>query len=250
MLIDVRPAYPAFRSSSQIRDTRVANSKRKRDAKILSARPRTEKDEVSHPRVEGKTEFVDRVSDTLTSMFNRKQISQLQFGAGDRYRLAYEMQFASAGGSMDFERARGSTGTAPVSPALTFLLAAECTREAKTKLYPKDFAIVHRVCVIGLTIEAAARQLYHPEYDGDWPPYVRNAGMRFRAGLDALADMWWPDSRAPIDRKTGEEVRPIRGAMTDKAAVTDAPPPDVGASRVAHATRDKVYRGPQRRERA
>lgn len=149
---------------------------------------------------------------------------------------------------MDFDRARGSTGTAPVCPALTFLLAAECTSQARLKLYPKDFAIVHRVCVIGLTIEAAARQLYDPQYHGDWPPYVRNAGVRFREGLDQLADMWWPDSRAPVDKKTGEEIRPIRGAMTEKPTATNVEAV-AQSSAVAHATRDKVYRGPQKRER-
>lgn len=227
----------------------MANSKRKRDDKFHTARQRTERDEVSHPRLEGKTEFVDRISDTLTSMFNRKQISQLQFGAGDRYRMAHEMTSASSGGSMDFDRARGSRGTAPVCPALTFLLAAECTSQARLMLYPVDFALVHRVCVIGLTIEAAARQLYDPQFDGDWPPYVRRAGTRFREGLDRLADMWWPDSRTPVDKKTGEEIRPIRGSMDERSTVTNVQVVSPSPS-VAHATRDKVFRGTQRRERA
>jgi hypothetical protein len=182
-------------------------------------------------------------------MFNRKQISQLQYGAGDRYRLSFEMTSASSGGSMDFDRARGSKGTPPVSPALTFLLAAECVREARMKLYPRDFAVIHRVAVSGFTIEQAARQLYDPKWDGEWPPYVREAGRKFRAGLDALADMWWPDSRTPVDKKTGEEIRPIRGARTEKSTASNVESVTQSPS-VAHATRDKVYRGPQRKERA
>ena len=224
----------------------MANTKRKRET---SARPKTETAEVASPYTAGKTDRVERISDTLTSMFNRKQISQLQFGAGDRYRMAHEMTSASSGGSMDFERARGSSGLSP-TPALTFLLAAETVSEARGRLYPKDFAIVHRVCVLGLTIEQAARQLYDSKWDGEWTPYVRQAGWKFRNGLDALADMWWPDAKTKTDARTGEEMRPMRNLRTEKAVVTDAPPPERGKSGVVHATRDKIYRGPQRRERA
>lgn len=227
----------------------MANPRRKRDPSATSARPKTETAEVSHPRLEGKTEFVVRVMDTLTSMFNRKQITQIQYGAGDRYRTAHDMTSASCGGSMDFERARSSRGTAPVSPALTFLLAAEVVREARHKLYPKDYAMVHRVCVVGLTIEEAARQLYDEQWDGGWPSYVRQAGWKFRNGLDTLAEMWWPDARTKTDPKTGEEIRAMRGVMTEKAGVTDTVVVTPAAG-VAHATRDKIYRGPQRKERA
>jgi hypothetical protein len=179
-------------------------------------------------------------------MFNRRQISQLQYAAGDRYRCAHDMTYASSGGSMDFDRARGSSGLSP-TPALTFLLAAETVSEAKRRLYPRDFAIVHRVTVLGMSIESAARELYDPRFDGEWTPYVRQAGWKFRNGLDALADMWWPDSKTKTDAKTGEEIRPIRNIRTEKAKVTDAPPPDRGGSKVVHATRDKIYRGVQKR---
>lgn len=236
-----------FDLTSEMRNTLLANTKRKRETKP-TARPRTERDEVSHPRLDGSTEVVDRISDTLVTMFNRRQISQLQYGAGDRYRSAWDMTYASSGGSMDFDRARGSSGLSP-TPALTFLLAAETVSEAKKRLYPRDFAIVHRVTVLGLSIEQAARQLYDERFDGEWTPYVRQAGWKFRNGLDALADMWWPDSKIKTDPKTGEEIRPMRRTMTERATVTDvvtvAP-----SSSVAHATRDKVYRGPQRKERA
>lgn len=226
----------------------MANTKRKRGKVQEDARPRTETAEVSHPRLEGNTEFVSRVTDTLTSMYNRKQITMMQFCAGDRYRLSHEMTSASSGGSMDFDRARGSRGTAPISPALTFLLAAECVSEARKKLYPKDFAIVHRVCVLGLSIEGAAKQLYDARFDGAWDPYVKEAGRKFRVGLENLAEMWWPDSvasekRRTKDKKTGEEIRPIRNIRNGKSTVTDAPAPNRNPSGVVHATKDKIYRG-------
>lgn len=161
--------------------------------------------------------------------------------------MAHEMTYASSGGSMDFDP-RGSSGVSP-TPALTFLIAADLVRDARLKLYPVDFAVVHRVCVLGLTIEQAASQLYQGRADIPWPAYLRRAGMRFREGLDQLADMWWPDAKTKTDPKTGEEIRPMRRTMTERAQVTNAPPPDRVASAVAHATRDKVYRGPQRRER-
>jgi hypothetical protein len=158
------------------------------------------------------------------------------------------MTSASSGGSMDFERARGSSGLSP-TPALTFLLAAEIVSDARKRLYPKDFAVIHRVCVLGLTIEQAARQLYDDKWHGSWVVYLKDVGRNFRNGLDALAEMWWPDSKAQVDRKTGQEIRPIRGVMTERAEATNAPSV-APASSVVHATRDKVYRGPPRKERA
>lgn len=229
------------------RNTQLADSRRKKHKGPATARPRTETAEVSAPMTAGKIDRVERICDTLTSMFNRRQISQLQYGAGDRYRSAWEMTSASSGGSMDFERARGSSGLSP-TPALTYLLAAEIVSEARKKLYPVDFAIVHRVSVIGLTIEQAAKQLYDARFDGEWPLYLRRAGMRFREGLDQMADMWWPDARSKIEKKTGEDVRAMRRMMTERPEVSDAVSVAPSSS-VAHATRDKVYRGPQRRER-
>jgi hypothetical protein len=232
----------------------VADTQRKKNRGPSTARPRTEKAEVSGAYTAGKTDVVERVIDTLTSMFNRRQISQLQYAAGDRYRSAFDMTSASSGGSMDFDRARGGNGTAPVSPALTFLLAAECVSQARNKLYPKDYAIVHRVCIVGLTIEAAAKQLYDERFDGAWDPYLKEAGRKFRVGLENLADMWWPGSTISVkngtmNAKTGEEIRTMRNIRTERATVTDAVSVAPSSS-VAHATRDKVYRGPQRKERA
>lgn len=226
----------------------MANSKRKRANKTYTARPTTETAEVSHPTVTGHTQYVDRVTDTLTSMYNRRQLTQLQFAAGDRYRMSHEMTTASSGGAMDFDRARGSSGPSQ-GISLTYMIAADCCRDAKLKLYPNHFALVHRICVIGLTIEAAAKQLYDERYDGPWPPYLKNAGYNFRQALDKLAEMWWPDSRTKRDPKTGEEIRPMRSMRKERPVVTNAKAVPQ-ASSVAHATRDKVYRGTQKRDRA
>lgn len=227
----------------------MANTQRKKFKGPVTARPRTEKAEIAAAITAGKSEVVERVTDTLTSMFNRKQISQRQYAAGDRYRMAFEMLSGSPGGSMDFDRARGGSGRPSQGPALQYAMAADIVNDVKLKLlYPKDYAVIHRVCVIGLTIEQAARQLYDERFDGDWPPYQREAGHKFRSGLDGLADRWWPDSKTKTDPRTGEEVRPMRRFMTERAEPSDviavAP-----SSKVAHATRDKVYRGPQRKER-
>lgn len=164
--------------------------------------------------------------------------------------MAFERLSGSSGGALDFDRARGGTIIPSQGPALQYSIAADVCNDAKLKLYPVDFAVVHRVCVLGFTLEQAARQLYEGRADVPWPAYLRRAGMRFREGLDQLADMWWPDARTMVDKKTGQEIRPMRATVVERAEVTDAPPPDRVASAVAHATRDKVYRGPQRRERA
>lgn len=226
----------------------MADTQRKKNRGPTTARPRTEKAEVSGAYTAGKTDVVERVIDTLTSMYNRRQINQLQFAAGDRYRFSWEMTSGSSGGSMDFDRARGSSGGS-YGFANTYMNAAECVRDVKEKLYPKDRAMVHRVCIVGLTIEQAARQLYDANYDGAWDSYVKEAGRKFRVGLETLADLWWPDSKTKKDPVTGEEIRPMRRSMTERATVTDAVIVTPSSS-VAHATRDKVYRGPQRKERA
>jgi hypothetical protein len=218
----------------------VANSKRKRDTKVQTARPKTETAEVASPWTHGKVEYVERVTDTLTSMFSRRQLTQLEFSAGDRYRESFQMLTASAGGSMDFEKTRVSSGPR-VGQALKYVMAAEVCNDAKLKLYPKDFALVHRVCVVGLTIEQSAKQLFDAKYDGPWPPYLKEAGHKFRTGLGMLADMWWPDSRVPKNKNTGEEIHPMRSMRTERPIVTDSKTVTQSTS-VAHATKDKVYR--------
>lgn len=227
----------------------MADSRRKKHKGPATARPRTETAEVSAPMTAGKIDRVERVVDTLTSMFNRRQISQLQYSAGDRYRMAFERLSGSAGGALDFDRARGSVGTPSQGPALQYSIASDICNDAKLKLYPIDFAVVHRVCVLGLSLEQAAKQLYEGRADVPWPAYLRRAGMRFREGLDQLGDMWWPDARSKIEKKTGDDVRAMRRTMNERAEVTDAVSV-APSSTVAHATRDKVYRGPQKRERA
>lgn len=222
----------------------MADSRRRKQGPV-TARPRIEKAEVSSPYTQGKIDVVERVTDTLTTMLNRKQISQLQFSAGDRLRLACEMTSASMGGTMDFDRVRGGSGGAP-TPALAYLDAAEIVSQARKYLYPRDYAMVYRVALQGFSIEQAARQLYNEEYDGKWPAYLTEAGRRFRTGLDELADRWWPDSKQRKDPKTGDEIRPMQGFRNEKATSTDADSVPQ-SSRVAHATRDKVYRSNDRR---
>lgn len=181
-------------------------------------------------------------------MFNRRQINQLQFGAGEKYRNAHDATTMSMGGTMDFDKVRGGSGIA--SPALQQLQAADIIDEAEKLLYNFDLAMIHRVCAQGFTIEQVAKQMYDEQFDGAWQSYLTEAGRKFRQGLDQLADMWWPDSKVKKDPKTGEEIRPMRSMMTERATSTDAEAVPV-SSKVAHATRDKVYRsGEKRRERA
>ena len=219
---------------------RIAVAKgKKRAPTITLARPKTETAEVAHPRVPGKTEFVDRITDTLTTMYNRRQISQLQYGAGEHYRTAWAMTSASPGGSMDFDRVRGGASSA-AGPALTYLMAAEVVHQAKFRLYPRDYAVVHRVCVLGLPVEKTARELYDERFDGAWRLYLLDVGRRLRTGLDELADLWWPDARGKTDPKTGAEMRNMRTFRPERPEVTDATEVPK-ASHVAHATRDKVF---------
>lgn len=229
----------------------VASAKRKKEPKakkVVTAAPKLETVKVSHPTLSGETEYVKRILDTLASMLNRGSIDQRQYDAGRRYRDAWEMTTASMGGSMDFDRARGR-GSAPVAPPLGYLVAAEDVHRAKFRLYPRMYALVHRVCVLGLTIEQAARQLYKSEReDGSWQHYVVASRALTKDGLGLLADEYGISGKVKIDPSTGREVRSMRSFVSERPTSTNADHVPQ-AKGVVHATRDKIFRsgGDQRK---
>lgn len=195
----------------------------------VTAEPKTYADVVDHPRLKGMVETVRRVVDTLDAMRKRKQLTEREFQAAEHYRTCFAMIHGSVGGSLDFDRARG--GSNPGSPpAPHYMLASEVVSAAKRHLYPKDYAVVHRVCALGMTIEQATEQLYAPVTRAA----REDCGRRLREGLSQMADRWFPENR-------GEGSR-MRSHVSERATVTDVESVPQSSS-VAHATRDKVYRG-------
>ncbi len=194
----------------------------------ITAAPKTTPDRVDHPRLAGLVETVHRVTDTLVAMFKRKQLSEREFMAADRIRMAQEKLYGAAGGAMDFDRIRGG-GSPSAGPQDSYLAAAETMREIKHLLYPKDYAVVLRVCAKGMTVEQAAANLYQ---ENPTRAEKEDCGRRLREGLTQMADKWFPENRGQASR--------MRSHVSERAGVTDAE--FVPSSNVAHATRDKVYR--------
>ena len=173
---------------------------------------RTEPARVASPTVPGAVEDVRRSIDTLTSMARRRQITDREAAAGLRYRTAYDTIYGQMGGVMDFDRSRG--GGTPGQPfGVAYLHAAEQVSDVKRWLYPQDYTMVHRVCALGHTLEDCAGL-----FSGSPGEARREAGRRLRAGLEQLADRWFP---------AGPPAR-MRAVRMDRAEATEASVVDVG----------------------
>jgi hypothetical protein len=96
------------------------------------------------------------------------------------------------------------------------MLASEVVREVERCLYPQDYAVVHRVCALGMTIEQTASQLYLPVTRAS----REDCGRRLREGLAQMADLWYPEHRG----RGGN----MRSFSTERAMPTDAETVEVG----------------------
>jgi hypothetical protein len=164
---------------------------------------------------------IDRVLrsiDTLAVMMRRGQLREAQYHAGQRYRHCYEVIYGQMGGASDFERTRGK-GLPGSPPPQSYLEASEIVSQVKRILYPRDYAVVHRVCVDGLSLGECAEQLY----GGDDRSNREQAGDRLREGLRELAERWFGAERKPR----------IRAFVGERATVTDSETVEPG--KVHHA---------------
>lgn len=193
-----------------------------------TAIPRTETGKVAHPTLDGHIEIVHRVVDTIEGMRKRKQLSEREYQAADYYRTCWETIHSSIGGAMDYDRARG--GSLPGQPpAPHYMLASEVCSEVRRVLYPQDFAVVHRVCALGMTVEQAAANLYQQT---PTRAQKEDCGRRLREGLGQLAERWFPEHRGRGNN--------MRSQVMEKAGVTEVE--TVPQGRAVHATSEKVYR--------
>lgn len=97
-----------------------------------------------------------RAVDTLAVMTRRGQLTDAQYHAGQRYRHCYDVIYGQMGGASDFERTRGK-GLPGSPPSFSYLQASEIVSQVKRILYPRDYAVVHRVCVEGYRLGNAPR---------------------------------------------------------------------------------------------
>lgn len=203
--------------------------------KLATGAPRTEAAKVASPTVPGAVQEVLRVSDTLLGMYKRKQIDEGEYQAGEKYRVAYGRLYSVLGGTMDFERARGG-GAPNLGPAETYLNAAEIVSSVRKKLYPKDYAIVYRVCAMGMSIEEAATNLpdQFERHSDNRPTRAakEECGRRLRAGLAEMRDWWFPRGSG-----TGSKIRGVVYERAEASEVTEVP-----KANVVHATGRKIFR--------
>lgn len=198
-------------------------TRKQKRAHITLARPRTEKTDVASPTVPGKTDYVDRVVDLLSQIYNRHGISQIQFAAGERYRNAFEMLSASAGGAGDFDRVRGA-GTSD-GLGVSYVQAAQFVSDARMKiLYSRDHAVLHRVCVEGKTFDRVAKELSASDLGIQFDE--KEVSFMFKSALSQLAAAWWPTKVPKIDQGMLDHLAGDEGDAGDDPQFLEYGTPD------------------------
>lgn len=129
------------------------------------------------------TNVVVKIYDPIVAMQKRGQITADQFEAAEKLRIAHDVVYGQAGNAMDFERSRGS-GSPGRIPAQPYMMACETLRIAKMRLYPRDYAVVYRVCIQGIKV-ADCGHLFANGREGKL-----EAGRALKRGLSELADHW------------------------------------------------------------
>jgi hypothetical protein len=150
------------------------------DERKVEARQRTRTVNVASPSVPGAVESFKRAVDVLDYFWSRKRLGEQEYNAGLRYQIAWERVTASAGGAMDFEKARG--GSVPGGPlTAAYMEAAATIAEARKALEPDELAIVHRVIGLNYNLTDVAGQLeLHRTTVSAW----------LRRALGKLSDYW------------------------------------------------------------
>lgn len=194
--------------------------------------PETKIRDIDHPTLAGMQERVHHIVDPLHAMVKRKHITEREYFAGDHYRTCYATLYSAMGSVMDFERVRGgSLSGSP--PAPTYMLASEVVSETRKFLYPKDYAVMHRVCALGMTLEETTAHLYGADAHGSTTRTQRDAcSGRLKAALEMMADHHFPEHKGKGDR--------MRSFVQERAIATDAI--EVPKAQAVHATSQKVYR--------
>ena len=138
---------------------------------------------VVHNPLGHDTNVVVKIYDSIVAMHKRGQINAAQYEAAEKLRIAHDVVYGQAGNAMDFDRSRGG-GSPGRMPAQPYMVACETLRIAKFQLFPRDYAVVYRVCIQGIRI-ADCGHLFKAGREGQL-----EAGKALRRGLSQLADHW------------------------------------------------------------
>lgn len=134
-------------------------------------------------------------TDRLTG---KNKLDQRQVMAADTYRAAFETLHASLGGSMDFDRIRGSAGCK--SPPEAAAEASDTLKQARHILGAQGTIIIEQIVCHGHTTEACARLVC--SYSEGETVKARDAnyvGRVLRDGLTQLGLAWHPNPiRRPV----------------------------------------------------
>jgi hypothetical protein len=207
-----------------------ARSQKTQRPRPQSARPRSQSVYIPSVTVPGHVDRVERVVDTIDSMFSRKQLTERQHHAAEIYRGAWATIGSSVGGSMDFDRVRG--GGLPGQPlAMRYMDAAERLSDAKLKLYTRDREVLELIARDGHSQQHTADILH----GGNATRAEReDVGRHLRSGLDELADRWL----GPLYRKESGRITSQRDFDQTEFEVKTGELQRTGG--VAHATRSGV----------
>ena len=210
--------------------------KPKKPVLVPSARPKLFPGHVDSPTVPGARETVMRVFDTLHVMLRRKQLTQRQHRAGETFRHAFDALQSSIGRSMDFDRIR-SRGL-PGSPPLNIYLHAsdELANARKTLTNGVEYLVIELVCGKGYSLEQTARELCGVENKTGRPlrKDCEKIGYVFKQGLNALADIWHPESSgddSPMRTYRAPDAKPSTSDLTV-----------VPQAKAVHANGRKIFR--------
>lgn len=134
-----------------------------------------------------------RTRSAVDRLTGKNKLDRQQVEAADTYRTAFETLQSPLGGSMDFDRVRGSAGCK--SPPEAAAIATETLKQARHVLGIQGTIIVEQIVCHGQTTEVCAR-LVCSYSDGEKVAArdVNYVGRVLREGLTQLGLKWHPSS--------------------------------------------------------
>lgn len=188
-------------------------------------------DTVTHPTLDGLTEKVVRVINTVDYMAARKQLDKRQIRVAEMLLNAHQVLYGSIGLNQDTTKVSGS-GSPGSPPPPTYMIASERLREAKKYLFPPLYRIVVSVVIAGMTIEQVANEIA----GGKATEHGRkDTGKKLRDGLTSLADRWLGEHEAQTSTH-------MRSWKTPDARPTESNVGTIKPGKTAHAARGRVFR--------
>jgi hypothetical protein len=134
-----------------------------------------------------------RVRPAMSRLTGKNKLDQQQVLAADTYRSAFETLHSSLGGSMDFNRVRGSGRGGGHSEAAAD--ASLTMQAARNRVGVRAIVIIEQVVCHGRTAEECAKLIYSYT-DGETVAArdINFVGRSLREALSELGELWYPTS--------------------------------------------------------